>query len=104
MSRPDLSWADDIMHLVDRARHTMRTGSDYSLAKALGVSKTTVSNWTNGFAYPDSRSTELLAKICDVPLDLALALRQYSIAKRCGGTNNETRAWQRIVELVRTGK
>lgn len=92
----------EIMDLVDRARFTTPTGSDYALARALQVSKTAVSNWTSGIGYPDAPSCIKLAKMCGVTAELALALRHLSLAQRAG-SEGEILAWRRIVKVVRGG-
>lgn len=65
---------DAVNKLLDKARETCSLRSDMALAAELRVTRSAVSNWRNGRAYPDEVACARLAKLTGEPLARVLGV------------------------------
>jgi len=78
--------------LIERAKAGLGVSSDYALAKALGVSHTTIAHWRFGRSRPDDLAVIRIAKLLHRDPGQVIAELHAERAK-C----EETRAlWKRI--------
>ncbi len=63
-----------ITELLDDLKRHLSITSDYALAKHLGLSKTTTSNWKHGFSAPDDLECLHIAELANLSAQYVLAL------------------------------
>lgn len=86
-----------INELLNDLKRKLNTPSDYGLAKHLGLSKSTLSNWSSGFAAPDDVACLLLALNGNLSAQYVLALVHANRQKYSAAAPQ----WAHIFELAK---
>jgi transcriptional regulator with XRE-family HTH domain len=87
--------------LLDRARERAGNVSDYRIAKTLGVSTTTVSQWRSARSYPDLLHVFQLAELAgmsEVSSQIAASLELDRAAR--AARPEQAEAWRQVLERI----
>lgn len=83
---------NDVAVILDKAKKAVNAKSDADLARSLGVTRASVSNWRTGRNYPDTVQCATLAGLSGEPL--AKVLGMVGAARAI--SRDEKAVWQRL--------
>lgn len=83
---------------MEQLKRQLGIESDYALAKALRLSKTTVSNYSNGRGYFSERVCHTVAGILRV--DPAIVVASIEVDRRSNSAQQEIDTWQWIRDIT----
>lgn len=83
--------------LLDDAKVKLGIESDYALAKAMGVSKATVSNYYAGITHPNDDNCIWIAETLELPLPYVLA----AVALSRNHYSRAVAGWEALYDLAR---
>jgi len=84
------------IELMDQAKAAAGIGSDYALAKLLGVSRAAVSQWRNGKGTMDDEAAAQVAALLQVEPGYVMACAQAERAK----SEKARGRWARVAALL----
>ncbi|MBX3711472.1 MAG: helix-turn-helix domain-containing protein [Lysobacter sp.] len=85
-----------IAELLDAVKKECGVPSDYALAKRLGVSKQSVSNWRTGTNAPDAVACAKMAEITGFPLARVLGI----VGEARAISSAEKAVWRRLASAA----
>lgn len=86
----------EIALLLDKAKKTLKASSDADLARHLGVTRASVSNWRTGRNLPDVVQCATLAGLTGEPLARVLGI----VGEARAISREEKAVWQRLAAMV----
>ncbi|HEY1138420.1 MAG TPA: helix-turn-helix domain-containing protein [Xanthomonadaceae bacterium] len=86
----------DVASLVELAKEKSNSPSYSSLAKRLGTTSASVSNWRVGRNYPDAVTCEKIAEITGIPLARVLGI----VGEARAISREEKAVWRRLASAA----
>ncbi|MCE7031352.1 helix-turn-helix domain-containing protein [Lysobacter sp. GX 14042] len=87
---------DRLNELIDQAKIGAKASSDAAFAKALGVSRASVSNWRHGRNYPDTVQCARISELSGEPLQRVLGV----VGEARALSADEKKVWRRLAEVA----
>lgn len=87
---------DRLNEILDKSKNTAKASSDAALARSLGVSRASVSNWRHGRNFPDTVQCARLAELSGEPLQKVLGI----VGEARALSAEEKRVWRRLAEVA----
>lgn len=87
---------DELNKLLDRIKETRSLPSDNALAKVLGVTRGSVSNWRHGKNYPDTVQCAAIAGFTGEPLARVLGI----VGEARAISREEKAVWHKLATSV----
>ena len=82
--------------LLDKAKKTLNANTDADLARALGVTRASVSNWRSGRNFPDTVQCATIAGLTGEPLAKVLGI----VGEARAINKDEKAVWKRLAGSV----
>ena len=86
----------DVREVLDAAKKASNSESDAALAKRIGVTRASVSNWRVGRNYPDTVVCAKLAEITGIPLARVLGI----VGEARAISREEKAVWRRLASAA----
>ncbi|MFQ6310395.1 helix-turn-helix transcriptional regulator [Lysobacter capsici] len=86
----------NIGDLLNTAIRNSQSARDADLARALGVSRQTISNWRVGRTFPDAVACARIADMTGVPLHQILGM----VGEERAQNPEEKRVWRRLANMT----